>query len=245
MVLICSNSYQKKVSGKKGEMMFNVHKIFVYFFSISFIHTMLYAWGPTELNNGPEKRQATNFYGVLMTYQGTEPVSVDGITINKRIRQIPVYERPVDLPEAEKKVVTQAPQQEEEQTHVEISLTKDPTEELALIYLDLKDVRQIRVDDHHRIWVYAKKKEYSKQKYIEIIVTLKNGTQTAYLIDKKTIIHCDRQNGPEEIVPIQALKTLDIKGYCMRDETGKCPVGSIVNGNNNEKKVPRKKRTNS
>lgn len=203
----------------------------------------VWAWGAGESSVGIEKKQRTNFYGVLTTHQGTV-IEVDNISIDNKFRQIPVYEKPDmakiavdnadlyaegnDLNASEQRKKKKMAQAKKSKRRGEIVLNTDPLQS-TITFIDLNEIRQILVPDHRHTWVYENEKTHLKQNFIEIVIAPKDQTDKAehYLIETKRVIYCDgiRKSGPEEKkVPMGALDKLEIKGYCTRDESGKCPV---------------------
>lgn len=202
------------------------------------------AWGAGESSIGVDKKQRTNFYGTLTTYQGSV-VEVDNISVDGKSRQIPVYEKPdinkitnVDNVDAyadgddqnlvEQRTKKKMAQAKKSKRRGEIVLNTDPLQS-TITFIDLNEIRQISVPDHRHRWIYENEKTHLKQNFIEIIITPKDQTdkEEHYLVETKRVIYCDgiRKSGPEEKkVPMGALDKLEIKGYCTRDESGKCPV---------------------
>jgi len=234
---------------KKGENMTNNFRLMVLLWcGILLIYHSLLPWGAGESNVGVEKKQRTNFYGILTTYHGEEreksaqqtayklyQIPVDNISIDGKFRQIPVYDKPEDqllskkmVDSGDEKKNGPNAQEKKKSTQCEIQLEIDPLK-LTVTYIDLNEISKISVPDHHCIWVYEHEKSHLKQSFIEIVVTPKdkNDQPEHYLVETKRVIYCDaiRKSGPEEKkVPILALDTLEIKGHCTRDESGKCPV---------------------
>lgn len=188
------------------------------------IFNNVYGWSGSESGTAIEKKQKTNFYGTVETKEGNS-FDVENITIDGRFRQIPVYEKPrITTPTAdqEKKDDTLAPN--------EIALDRDPVSELAVTYIDLNEIREIKspADDKY-VWVYQRKKNYRRQEFVEIQIVPKDADDepTAYIIERKAKIYCHgiRSSGPEEKqIPMTDVQALVIKGYCIRDDSGKCPI---------------------
>lgn len=97
-------------------------------------------------------------------------------------------------------------------------LEGDPRTTLVEAKIDLAEVSELRVPHPNETWTYQKEKGYRKAEYLEIIVVSKDTkkTKTRYLIEKRKKVYCDRiiAAGPEEQeVPLEAIKSLKIKGY--------------------------------
>jgi len=97
-------------------------------------------------------------------------------------------------------------------------LKDDPQKTLIKAKIDLAEVGEIRVPHPDQEWTYQKEKQHRKKVYLEIVVISKDAVKTKmhYLIKKTKKIYCDRISaaGPEELeVPLQAVKSLKIKGY--------------------------------
>lgn len=193
------------------------------------LSTVLWPLG-SEQSGGAWKKQTTNFYGVLTT-QSKTVMKVDNITIGGKINKIPVYEKPT-IESQQNTTVINKEKSEESDMYVEVKLLADPTKNLVVTYLDLNEISQIKTINQQNLWTYSRKK-YSRQEYVEIVVTpLEEGDQEKYfLIDARTVIYCDgiSKSGPEEKkVPIQALACLDIQGFCIRGDNGKCSVDPVI-----------------
>ncbi len=178
-------------------------------------------WG-SEAGTSVEKKQKTNFYGTLETQQGNT-TNVENISIEGKYKQIPVYERPQDVDK--EKITTKKRQKVSIE---EIPLDIDPSSDLVVTYIDLNEIKEIKVPNAHQQWVYRRDDSKRALYYVEISVISKGGSQTSYLISRSTKIWCHgiSDSGPEEKkVPLPAVKTLTIDGFCVRDdETGQCLI---------------------
>jgi len=158
-------------------------------------------------NTSKDLKQPVNFSGKLSTHQGQEYI-VDNISINNLCKKIPVYDKPLNHPQA---VLNNDTKQQE------IKLETNPADITSTE--DLNEIKQISVPSPEVIWYYEQKKG-RRQELIEITVTTNSDTRRSYLLDPKTPIYCDEIDaaGPQEkTVRLAAVKTLTIEGYTYRD----------------------------
>lgn len=166
--------------------------------------------GQWSSTTGKDLKQAVNFSGTLTTHQGQEFI-VDNISIHNKYEKIPVIDKPLN--HAEEIANTETKQRE-------IKLEANPNIDFTKTNLDLNEIKQISVPSPQTIWIYQKKERHQKLEFIEVEVTTKSDTKTAYLLEAKTPIYCDAVDsaGPQEkTVPLSAMKTLTIDGYTYRD----------------------------
>lgn len=187
-------------------------------------------WGSQESSiEGPEK-QSVNFYGTLKTRLSKKPISIDNISIGRKYKQIPMYEKPT-IENLEKKEILD---KQGKVKKIEYILTADPQTELVTTRIDLSETAEIQIPHPDIVWTYQKENGYRKIEFIEIIVISNNEKKTKahYLFDLKTKVYCDQINlaGPiEKEVPLQAIDTLTISGYKYRTPAKQtncpaCPV---------------------
>lgn len=203
---------KNKVFNKKEKTVNHVLRISLSALSVLFLMNMT----SEETTVEGHKRQKVNFYGTLTTQQD-EVIPVNNIAVAGKYKQIILYEyvAPKNSSPEHKNV-----------------LTADPKEGI-ITKIDLAEVSEIRVPSHHVVWVYQKRKAQRKAEYVEIIIISGDTqkTENHYFIDIHRKITCEQSNaaGPiEKEVPIQALKSLKIDGYCYRDEKEKPTTCSAV-----------------
>lgn len=182
-----------------------------------------HGYGAGNTSESPaEKKQKVNFYGTLSTQQGNV-IDVENITIDGRYRQIPMFERPTVGKNAETK-------SKRKNAAKEIALDVDPSNDLVTTYIDLNETSEITVPHPDEVWVYQREDSRRKVRYIELAVMSKDEPRTKrhYLIEYRAKIYCHgiSKSGPEEKkVPMPAVKTLIIEGFCTRsEETGQCLI---------------------
>jgi hypothetical protein len=192
-------------------------------------------------------KQPVNFSGKLTTHQGQE-YNVNNISIEGKYKHIPMYDKPMQQPKQTESGIIGAIKEESlaikqgrpvgieeaetvDETEViinpetklpEIKLSHNPTTDLVKTKIDLDELSEISVPSPDTIWFYQKKERQQKLEFIEVDVTTKSNTKTAYLLERKTRINCDAIDaaGPQEKqVPLSAVKTLTIEGFSCRADT--------------------------
>jgi hypothetical protein len=166
-----------------------------------------------EKNIEGEMKQKISFYGTLITWQG-ETYEVDNIGIGGKYRQIPVYDRPLNIPHA-----TLSPDKERE-----IKLPIDPRKDLITTKVDLAEIHEIRTPTPEIVWKYRQKKHQRVYEFVEIEITSngKNRTKRSYLIEKEIKLTCDEKDEKDEagrvekVVPMTAIKQLIVEGSWIR-----------------------------
>lgn len=202
---------------------------------------MLCAWG-SESTSRVERKQKMNFFGSVETKEGNV-FEIENITVDGNYRQIPVYEKPHPS-EKQKRAVEYAI--DEQLAANEILLKRDPSCELAVTYLDLNEIREIQAATCDKyVWVYRRDRSHRRRDYIAIVVIPRDESddKVSYIIERKTKVYCHgiKNSGPEEMqIPICNIKKLSISGYCMRDDSGKCPVVQKDPASNKKKKSAQK-----
>lgn len=203
--------------------MFGIIRLFILLLGMLISQDTIKAWGTSELNIGGEKKQRTNFFGCLKTYQGLA-MAVDNISIDMRQRaDIRVYVKPNI-----ENTIKDFDQDDSLGDFNEIRMAIDPMASFIEIRLDR--IRQIRVLDNQTIWTYVRKGHRQTQKFIEIIIVLKgsSNSERSYLIETKSKIYCDGiDDAGNEVtqarIAFSDLVELNLKGSCVRDDAGKCP----------------------
>jgi hypothetical protein len=191
---------------------------------------MLGGWGTPEANTDNEKKQAVNFSGSLATWANPDTlIAIDNISFDHLYKKIPLYIKPAvatqEQPRAgaidcskcsccNQKTIDQ-------KKYKEFALEGDPHTTFIEVKVDLVDIAEIIVPNPDQVWTYQKEKGYSKTEYIEVVLIANNTqkTETCYLAEKRKKIYADRINtaGTEEqIIPLEAIKSLKITGYADR-----------------------------
>jgi hypothetical protein len=185
-------------------------------------------WGTSEISVRGEKKQRTNFYGCLTTYQGSV-ISVDNLSIGGS-QELRVYEKPKNSNHVKSAVSGNAKAELGiAQDAKEIPITVNPLTELVETMLRLDRIAQIRIDNHQQRWTYERGKGYPKQIFLEIVIVFNDAksTEKTFLVNSRVKISCDGLSNEGAAidtmhVPFDALTRLEIKGYCIRDEKGLC-----------------------
>ncbi len=215
---------------KKGVCMYI--KKFMQAFSATVGALLLMGWATPEGNREGDVKQKVNFYGTLITWQGTK-YHVDNIAIVGKYRHIPMYDKPLKMP---KKVKTNTTNGKKE-----IPMTLDPHKELVTTKIDLDEISEIHVPRPHEVWIYQPK---GKRRYtyieVEIISKNKERTKQSYLIDDNIKVTCDEINtaGPvEKEVPLSAIKQFIIEGYSVRGAPTSASASAAESAAANTKKM--------
>lgn len=168
-----------------------------------------------------KQKNKINISGTLETRQTDElgnakQYAVDNIAIGKVYEGIPVFALPAPTDYVEKA------------GKMHLNKDKNPVELFVKTNIDLVsngnklDVAEIRVDNPEKIWVYKKKKHTTPIEYIEIIFVFNDEAKTEekYMINIRQKLTCDdvSDGTPKEMeVPLQAIRSLKIKGFAHRD----------------------------
>ena len=184
----------------------------LFFLFVTLISILCINWRSPETTVEGNFKQTVNFYGKLITHQAKE-YRVDNISINRKYKQIPMYDNPRKHP----KLILNAKTNQKE-----IILNVNPKNNFITSKIDLNEVSEIHVPKPNITWTYQKEGKKRRLEYIEITVISKNKkkTKNSYLVDRKTKLRCNEINsaGPvEKIVPISAINRLIIGGYSLRD----------------------------
>ncbi|HSW76601.1 MAG TPA: hypothetical protein VLG50_06125 [Candidatus Saccharimonadales bacterium] len=160
--------------------------------------------GSSIISNGKDKRPDINFYGTIEDHK--EKFNVEDILIGGRYEQISVYQTLKDY---------KKPTEKDASTKSEI----DPKQNKSI--LDLHDVASIELI--HADHPIASEIEINNRKYVEILVTLINGSKQNYLIESSREVSCLKiDKGPDiQENPILEARKLNmihirniiIKGY--------------------------------
>lgn len=167
---------------------------------------LLLGWGTPESSKEEAMRPSVNFSGTIETHQD-EKLMVENITINRRFRQIALYDTPVKH---------NNPAKNEKTGLMEIKMDQDPKTYYTVTKIDLEETSELQVNPEP-IWYYQESVKSRKNSFVELIVTSNDSkkTKNSYLISESDKIFCDGINeaGPlEKVIPIVAVKKLVITG---------------------------------
>lgn len=170
------------------------------------LSVLLLGWGTPESSKEEAMRPSVNFSGTIETHQD-EKLVVENITINRRFRQIALYDTPVKH---------NNPVKNEKTGLMEIKMDQDPKTYYTVTKIDLEETSEFRVNPEP-IWYYQESPKSRKSSFVEIIVISNDSkkTKNSYLISENDKIFCDGINeaGPlEKVIPIVAVKKLIITG---------------------------------
>lgn len=165
------------------------------------------------------------FYGTFESQSGHK-YTVEYITFNKLVKQIPVYAMP-------------SKEMYEETGNKIKKLSVNPSSRndgvIEILKIDLSETKSIEVPEADVIWAYRDPKKTKEGtdhrrdivddpktfKYIEIIVTDNKGKVDHYLVERKKTVYLSEKTeaGPKEMdVPLPAVKRLTIEGFRKRED---------------------------
>jgi len=170
-------------------------------------------WGNKDVSEekGRWQRQPINVSGQLTTLSG-DTYPVENISLNRQIKQIKLFA----LPSAKLfSVSTDKPSVR--------TLSKEPAKYLDTTNIDLVEVKKLETPYPDVTWIYEEEPgKGRKLEFMQIDITLVDGSKTSYLASSRMMLYCDRKTyaaGPQEKdVPLAAIKDLSITGYAKRDD---------------------------
>lgn len=150
---------------------------------------------------GESSKLSISFTGTVVTTQ-KDIIQVNSITIDDKIRDIPLYDTPVEHEKAVKNRETNV---------LEIPLQQEPHKYLPTTKIDLQNVSIIKVKQDP-LWVYQEQQK-RRISFVEITVTMNDDKKTSnsYLISESANIKCKAEMA-SKIIPILAIDTLTITG---------------------------------
>lgn len=168
---------------------------------------------PSE-EKGRWQRQPINISGQLVTYSGST-YTVDNISLNRQIKQIKLFSLPGN------NLFSISP----EKASIRI-ISKEPSKYLDSTNIDLVEVKKLETPYPDITWIYEEEPgKGRKHEFIQLDITLTDGTKGSYLAPVRLILYCDRQThaaGPQEKdVPLAAIKELTIESFTKRLENEK------------------------
>lgn len=179
-------------------------------------------WGTKETSQekGRWQSQPVNIAGKLVTISG-DSYTVDNISLNRQIKQIKLFALPGA---ALFKISTEKPSVR--------SITKEPAKYLDTTNIDLVEIKKLETPFPDITWVYQEEPNKGRKlEFIQVDITLADGTKNSHLAPSSTMLYCDREThaaGPQEKdVPLAAIKELTITGYTRREDApskAACPV---------------------
>jgi len=171
-------------------------------------------WGTKETSQekGRWQSQPVNIAGKLITISG-DSYTVDNISLNRQIKQIKLFALPGA---ALFKIST-------EKSSVRM-ITKEPVKYLDTTNIDLVEIKKLETPFPDITWTYQEEPNKGRKlEFIQVDITLADGTKNSYLAPSNTMLYCDREThaaGPQEKdVPLAAIKELTITGYTRREES--------------------------
>lgn len=149
---------------------------------------------------GESSKPSISFTGAVITTQ-KDRMNVSSITIDDKIRDIPLYDTPVEHEKAVKNKETGI---------LEISLQQEPQKYLPTTKIDLQNVSMIKVKQEP-LWVHEERQR--RASFVEIIITMNDEKKTSnsYLIAESANVKCKAEMS-SKIIPILAIDTLTITG---------------------------------
>jgi len=176
-------------------------------------------WGNKDVSEekGRWQRQPVNITGQLVTFNG-DTYTVDNISLNRQIKQIKLFALP------SKTLFSVS----NDKPSLRI-ISKEPSKYLDTTDIDLVEVKKLEVPFPDITWVYEEEPgKGRKLEFMQIDVTLTDGTKSGYLASSRMMLYCDRETyaaGPQEKdVPLAAIKELTITGFTKKEEPKATPI---------------------